>query len=115
MPKWFAPERIGSALAPRKVLGRIDPLGLAGALVQVGTRTATSALPRRVAGLGVELAKVAVGKSSVAPDPKDWRFENRACKENPLFHRLCQSYLAWTKMALDLVDDAQLGWRSAHR
>ena len=29
MPKWFAPERIGSALAPRKVLGRVDPLGLA--------------------------------------------------------------------------------------
>jgi hypothetical protein len=44
---------------------------LAGALVQVGTRTATNALPRRLAGLGVELAKVAVGKSDVAPDPKD--------------------------------------------
>jgi polyhydroxyalkanoate synthase len=115
MPKWFAPERIGSVLAPRKVLGRIDPLGLAGAMVQVGTRTATNALPRRVAGLGVELAKVAVGKSTIAPDPKDWRFENRAWKENPLYHRLCQSYLAWTKTALALVDDAQFDWRTAER
>ena len=112
MPKWFASERIGSVLRLEKVLGRVDPLGLAGAMVQVGTRTATNALPRRVAGLGVEMAKVAVGRSSIAPDPKDWRFENRAWKENPLFHRLCQSYLAWTRTALDLVDDAQL--RLAH-
>jgi polyhydroxyalkanoate synthase len=115
MPKWFAPERIGSALAPRKVLGRVDPLGLAGAVVQVGRRTASNALPRRAVGLGVELAKVAVGRSSVAPDPKDWRFENRAWKENPVFHRLCQSYLAWTRTALELVDDAQLDWRTAER
>ncbi len=97
MPKWFAPERIGSALAPCKVLGRVDPLGLAGALVQVGTRTATDALPRRVVGLGVELAKVAVGKSTIAPDPKDWRFQNRAWTTHPLFNRLCQSYLAWAE------------------
>ena len=115
MPKWFASERLGSALAPRKVLGRVDPLGLAGALVQVGTRTATNALPRRVAGLGVEMAKVAVGRSSIAPDPKDWRFENRAWKENPLFHRLGQAYLAWSRTALDLVDDAQFDWRTAER
>ena len=115
MPKWFASERIGSVLSPKKVLGKVDPLGLAGAMVQVGTRTATNALPRRIGGLGVELAKVAVGRSSVAPDPKDWRFENRAWKDNPLFHRLCQSYLAWTRMALDLVDDAQLEWRDAER
>ncbi len=115
MPKWFASERLGSVLAPRKVLGRVDPLGLAGAMVQVGTRTATNGLPRRAAGLGVELAKVAVGRSSIIPDPKDWRFENRAWKENPLFHRLGQAYLAWSRMALDLVEDAQFDWRTAER
>ena len=115
MPKWFASERLGSVLAPRKVLGRVDPLGLAGAMVQVGTRTATNGLPRRAAGLGVELAKVAVGRSSITPDPKDWRFENRAWKENPLFHRLGQAYLAWSRMALDLVEDAQFDWRTAER
>jgi polyhydroxyalkanoate synthase len=81
----------------------------------VGTRTATNALPRRAAGLGAELAKVAVGKSTIAPDPKDWRFENRAWKENPFYHRLCQSYLAWTNMALGLVEDAQFDWRTAER
>jgi polyhydroxyalkanoate synthase subunit PhaC len=120
MPKWFASERLGSVLAPRnlaprKILGRVDPLGLAGSLVQVGTRTATNGLPRRTVGLGIELTKVAVGRSSITPDPKDWRFENRAWKENPLFHRLGQAYLAWSRTALDLVDDAQFDWRTAER
>ena len=49
------------------------------------------------------------------PSPKDWRFENRAWKENPLFHRLGQAYLAWSRMALDLVDDADFDWRTAER
>ncbi len=115
MPKRFVFERVGSALSPRSVVGRIDPLGLAGALAQVGRRTATGALPRRLAGLGVEMAKVAVGRSSIAPEPKDWRFENRAWKENPLYHRICQAYLAWTRTALDLVDDAHFEWRMEER
>ncbi len=115
MPKWFASERLGSVLAPRKVLARVDPLGLAGSMVQVGTRTAINGLPRRTFGLGIELTKVAVGRSSITPDPKDWRFENRAWKENPLFHRLGQAYLAWSRMALGLVDDAQFDWRTAER
>jgi polyhydroxyalkanoate synthase len=112
MPKWFASERMGSV---RRALGRVDPLGLAGAMAQVGARTATNALPRRMADLGVELTKVAAGRSSITPDAKDWRFENRAWKENPFYHRLCQAYLAWTRIALELVDDAQFDWRTAER
>jgi polyhydroxyalkanoate synthase subunit PhaC len=115
MPKWNTLERLGSALKPRSMLGRVDPLGLAGALVQVGARTATGALPKRVAGLGIEMAKVAVGRSDITPEPKDWRFENRAWKENPLYHRLCQAYLACSRTALDLVDDAHFDWRTEER
>jgi polyhydroxyalkanoate synthase len=115
MPKWFASERLVSVFRPRSVLGRLDPLGLAGALVEVGERTATSSLPRRVADLGVEMAKVAAGRSAIAPEPKDWRFENRAWKENPLYHRICQAYLACTRTALDLVDDANFDWRTKER
>ncbi len=115
MPKRFFFERVGAALSPRCMLGRIDPLGLAGSLAQVGARTATGALPRRMAGLSFEMAKVAVGRSTIAPEPKDWRFENRAWKENPLYHRVCQAYLAWSRTALDLVDDAHLEWRTEER
>ena len=89
MPKWFASERMGSV---RKILARVDPLGLTGAMVQVGARTATNALPRRMAELGVELTRVAVGRSAICPDAKDWRFENRAWKDNPR-----ASYLTFTQ------------------
>ena len=36
----------------------------------------------------------ASGATSITPDAKDWRFENRAWKENPFYHRLGQAYLA---------------------
>ena len=115
MPKWAGFERVGSVLNPKRALGRIDPLGLAGALVQVGARTATTTMPRRLAGLGVEMTKVATGRSDIAPEAKDRRFENRAWKENPLYRRLGQAYLACSRSALELVDDANLEWRAAER
>ncbi len=115
MPKRFVFERVGSALSPRCMLGRMDPLGLAGALAQVGTTHGHHTMPRRLAGLSIEMAKVAVGRSTIAPEPKDWRFENRAWKENPLYHRMCQAYLAWTRTALDLVEDAHFEWRMEER
>jgi polyhydroxyalkanoate synthase subunit PhaC len=115
MPKWLGFERVGSVLKPKNVLGRIDPLGLAEALVQVGARTATTAMPRRLGELGAEMAKVAAGRSDIVPEARDRRFENRAWKENPFYRRLCQSYLACTRSALDLVDDANLEWRAAER
>ena len=105
----------GSRFGGTRLRERLDPLGFAGALGQVGVRTASNALPRRMVGLGVEASKIAVGRSSIAPDAKDWRFKNRAWRENPFFHRLCQSYLAWTRAALDLVDDAHLDWRTEER
>src|ERR1019366_7583406 len=61
-----------------RLLGGVDRLGLADAVVRVAARTATGALPRRVAGLGVELSKIAVGRSTVAPEAGDRRFANRA-------------------------------------
>ncbi|MGA7420857.1 MAG: alpha/beta fold hydrolase [Acidimicrobiales bacterium] len=95
-----------------RLLGGVDRLGLADAVVRVAARTATGALPRRVAGLGLELSKIAVGRSAVAPDPGDRRFANRAWTENPAFRRLGQTYLACSKTAFDLVEAADLDWRT---
>ena len=61
------------------------------------------------------MAKVAVGRSTIAPEPKDWRFQNRAWKDNLLYHRMCQAYLACSRTALDLVDDAHFDWRMEER
>ena len=98
-----------------RLLGGVDPLGLADAVVRVAARTATGALPRRMAGLGVELSKIAVGKSTVAPEPTDRRFANRAWTENSAFRRLGQTYLACSKTAFDLVEEADLDWRTRER
>jgi polyhydroxyalkanoate synthase len=104
----------GPAAIARRVMGRIDPLGLADATVQVGVRTATG-LPRTVAGVGLELGKIAIGKSDVAPEPKDWRFKNPAWTKNPAFRRLGQSYLTWSRASLALVEDTPVDWRTKQR
>ena len=104
--------RIGPRAMAGRLCARVDPLGLADAVIRVGARTATKALPRRLTGLGVELSKIAVGKSAIAPEPTDRRFANRAWTENPAFRRMGQSYLAWSQTAFGLVDDAKLDWRT---
>jgi polyhydroxyalkanoate synthase subunit PhaC len=105
-----APARIA-----RRVLGRVDPLGLGGAMVTLGTRTATGALPRTLVGVGVEMGRIALGRSAVAPEPKDWRFKNRAWTEHPGFRRLGQAYLTLSRASLALVDDSPLDWRTKAR
>jgi polyhydroxyalkanoate synthase len=75
----------------------------------------TRSLPRRATSLSFEMAKIAVGKSSVSPDGKDWRFKNKAWQQNPAFHRLGQAYLAWSRTTMDLVGDADLDWRTEER
>jgi polyhydroxyalkanoate synthase len=70
---------------------------------------------RRAADLAVELAKIAAGRSEVAPGKKDNRFRDPAWTANPLYKRLCQSYLAAGGTLEALVDDAELDWRSEQR
>jgi polyhydroxyalkanoate synthase subunit PhaC len=112
---WLSPGRLRSTIGTRGPLGRVDQLGLTTAMVQVGARTATRAMPRRISDLGLELIRVAVGRSTIEPDPKDWRFKNRAWSENPLFRRIGQGYLAWARTTDGLVDDAHLDWRTEER
>ena len=99
----------------RRLTGRLDPLGLGGAMVALATSTATGALPRTVADVGVELGRIAIGRSTVAPDPKDWRFKNPAWTDNPAFRRLGQAYLACTQASLDLVERSPLDCRTKAR
>jgi polyhydroxyalkanoate synthase len=99
----------------RRVMGRVDPLGLTDAALKVGVCSAAGALPRTVADVGLELGKIAVGRSSVAPEPKDWRFKNPAWTKNPAFRRLGQSYLACTRASLKVVDRAPVDWRTKER
>jgi polyhydroxyalkanoate synthase len=69
----------------------------------------------RLASLGKELGKIAVGRSDVAPAKKDKRFADPAWTENPLYRRLCQAYLSAAHTAESMVGDADLDWRSEQR
>ncbi|MBV8429850.1 MAG: alpha/beta fold hydrolase [Solirubrobacterales bacterium] len=85
-------------------------------------RGALSALARRAgklgtrgARLGYEAALITAGRSAVKPAGGDGRFRDPAWSHNPAYHRLMQSYLAWSDAVLGWVDDAELDWRDAER
>jgi polyhydroxyalkanoate synthase subunit PhaC len=75
--------------------------------------------PQRIAGeaasLGGELARIARGRSDVAPDRRDRRFADTAWSQNPLLHRAMQAYLASSQSAERLLASADLDWRDAER
>ena len=60
---------------------------------------------RTAARLSGELAKIAVGRSAVAPAKGDRRFADPAWSANPLYHRLEQTYLASADALGQIVDE----------
>ncbi len=43
-----------------------------------------------------QMASIATGSSTIAPDARDWRFQDKAWTENPFYQRWGQAYLAMT-------------------
>jgi polyhydroxyalkanoate synthase subunit PhaC len=72
--------------------------------------------PRRVsaraADLGAELARVAAGRSAVAPARGDRRFTDPAWDKNWILRRVLQGYLATTQAVDGVITDAQVDWRA---
>ena len=87
------------------------------AAIQVGARLATrpDKVAKRSLGLTAELAKVAIGRSEVAPPKGDRRFKDPAWVGNPAFRRLGQAYLATGRAVDALVCDSGADWRSERR
>jgi len=80
------------------VLGEaVSDLGQA--FSQMGT---VSGKGRKLTG---QLARILVGSSDVAPDPKDWRFKDPAWSEHPIYRRIGQSYLAGCEFADEVLDN----------
>jgi len=71
--------------------------------------------PRQAANdagrFGVELARVAGGRSGARPSKGDRRFGERAWQDNWLLRRMMQSYLAACEAVDRLIADAGLDWR----
>jgi polyhydroxyalkanoate synthase len=49
--------------------------------------------------------EIATGTSTIAPDPRDWRFQDETWTKNPLYHRLSQAYLAMTAAVEQMIPD----------
>ena len=67
---------------------------------------------RDAADFGVELARVAAGRSDARTGKGDRRFGDRAWQDNWLFHRVMQAYLATGDTVDRLISDAELDWRT---
>jgi polyhydroxyalkanoate synthase subunit PhaC len=70
---------------------------------------------RQTAALAGELGKIAVGRSAVAPAPRDRRFADPAWMGNPFLKRILQAYLAGGALAESLLAGADLAWRDGER
>jgi len=75
----------------------------------------TSGLARHGGALGVAAARIVAGRSTVAPDARDWRFADDTWQKHPGYRRLMQAYLAWGETLSDIVADADLDWRDRYR
>jgi len=84
-----------------------DLAGAAGSLLKV-MRHAPGKTVRHYGRYLKELARVAAGKSQLAPDPKDRRFADPAWKSNPFYARLMQTYLATQKELAAVIESSRL-------
>ena len=102
---------IDAALGPvRRFAPDAATLKLALALARRPSTTAG-----RLASLGAEIGRIALGTSTLAPTKRDRRFADPAWAENPLLRRVVQVYLAGGQTAGQLVADADLDWRDGQR
>ena len=89
--------------------------GRAGLVLAAKLAARPVTVTRRSLGLSRELARIAVGRSELAPGKKDRRFADPAWSGNPVLRRVLQAYLAYGGTLEQLLDDANLDWREDHR
>jgi len=88
-----------------------------GSAVKVGAGLARHPehVAARAVGLATELARVAAGRSQLAPAKGDRRFADRAWGGNWLLRRVLQGYLAIGETVDGLISDARVDWRAERR
>jgi polyhydroxyalkanoate synthase len=89
--------------------------GVAGVKAAAKLATRPQKVARRAAGLVAEYAKIAAGRSEVAPSKSDRRFKDPAWFKNPAFKRLGQAYLATAETGDKVLCDADLDWAEERR
>jgi polyhydroxyalkanoate synthase len=73
-----------------------------------GTVASTALLTR-------EAVRIARGVSAITQERQDLRFRDPSWRDNAMYRRLMQLYLAWAHEVEAVVDRADLSWRDAER
>ncbi len=89
--------------------------GAAGLKATVKLGLKPDKVARRAGSFGLELARIAAGRSEVEPAKGDRRFKDEAWRGNPAFRRLAQAYLTTGRYVDGLVGDADLDWADEQR
>src|SRR3990167_3288695 len=63
---------------------------------------------RHALSFGAKLTRVLLGDKLYQPDPKDPRFADPTWRQNPLYSRSLQAYLAWQAQTQDWLDQSNL-------
>lgn len=58
---------------------------------------------RKQALFAIELARILTGTSKITPDPKDRRFQHAVWHTSGYYHRVMQSYLAWSRTMREIL------------
>jgi polyhydroxyalkanoate synthase len=101
-PRKASARRRAGAAAPTTATQLVDPrlerrsarLSKSLSALAVKALTTPRASVSGVKSLAGELAQVVRGRSTLAPAPNDRRFDDPAWRDNPLYRRVLQSYLA---------------------
>src|ERR1700741_1741380 len=106
------PQEVVGAGYPGPIGQGLDPAGMLESLVDlVNPVAAAGELPWLVG----ELAKVALGRSSIWFDEKDPRFRDVTWRDNPFYPRLGQSYRLYEEWMDRMVDAGDGPWQRQAR
>jgi polyhydroxyalkanoate synthase subunit PhaC len=91
--------------------GGLDPLQAREVLALLAQPNAALQAPK----LAAEWAKVVLGLSDVEVPERDGQYGDKAWREHPVFRRLAQAHLAWTKWVETITEDPHAAWENAAR
>jgi polyhydroxyalkanoate synthase len=86
-------------------------------LVDSGLRVMASSgdTIRAAMSLSGHTVRILAGRSTVEADKGDWRFADPTWERNPAYKRTKQLYLAWSRTLLQVVEDADVDWKTRER
>ena len=110
----YPPRASEEAVGAAEDAGTLNPLQLLGTAARLFGHVPT--VTRAGTKLAGELARVAVGRSEIEAERRDWRFQDPTWTGNPGYHRLMQGYLAASEALGELAEQADLpDWRQRER